>query len=235
LVSPIDFESCDVGQVPDLPSTAPGTKLGGRNKSRLDRFPFNVTGDSPEFGGIPNPVIVRFVLPEAGSPSFQNLIGNTSAAFLHSAGNRRQRGIRLNQNMHMVRHQNPGEQIVQLPDVLATIQSLYDCLCDTIIYEPHRSGRRPVQNPICSNKSLAGSSRPHKHPSRQTSVQSPRQENRGPLRLPVWQTALINLHTSLQCAQLRNFSLGRSGTCPTFLLDRWNRGGHVRWDRGGYV
>jgi hypothetical protein len=45
--------------------------------------------------------------------------------------------------------------------------------------------------------------------------------------VPVWQTALINLHTSLQCAQLRNFSLGRSGTCPTFLPDRWDRGGYV--------
>ncbi len=220
----IGFESSDLGQVPDLPCTAPGPKLGRFRKPRLNGIPLNVTRYSAKLGGIPNPVIIGFVLPEAGSPSFQNLVGKPGAAFLHSTCDRRERRMRLDQDMHMIRHQNPGDQVIQLPDVLATIESLHNCFRQPNICKPHRSGRCPVQNPICRRESLPGTSRPHKHPFRQTPVQSPRQKNCGPIGVPVRQTTLIDLHTSLQCAQLRNFSLGRSGTCPTFL-----------WDRGGYA
>jgi len=120
-----------VGQVPDLPKNVfrrarPGPQFGSLHQSGPHRIRFDVPHDPLKLLTVAHPVIIGFVLPKLQPGSTQDEIGFPRAGVLHCASYFPQRFVGLQQNMHVVRHNHPCEELVQTPFPACDEQRLCD-------------------------------------------------------------------------------------------------------------
>lgn len=85
-------------------------------------------------------MIERFLLPEGLPPSAEDLIREAGAGALDSSRDFPQRLEREDQNVHVVRHDNPGEEVAKLPLVSCHEESFDYGVGDFWISQPRRTG-----------------------------------------------------------------------------------------------
>ncbi len=150
------------------------------------------TARSAQTPPVRHPMVVRFVLPKPRPGSTENKIGLPGARALHRVCDSPQWFVRLQENMHMVRHDRPRKEIVQPPFGTRGKQSLDNRGGDLWIFEESGAGTSSVQLAVHHEKpqplrepSGAGLRPALPRVARQRSVQTPGQENRDALRLPI--------------------------------------------------
>jgi hypothetical protein len=189
------------GQVSGLPSlrgARPGPVFGLLDQAGPHWIPFDVLNNSFKFLAVAHPMIVGLVLPESPC-SIENKIGLVGARVLHGPWYLTQRFVRLQQRMYMVRHDDPSEELVQLPFLLANSQGFDDFRRHSRMFEECRSGASRVQLPVEDKEPLAFRSGAGLRPASPRAawkrpVQTPGQEYRDALGLPMRQSTAIEAH-----------------------------------------
>ena len=120
-----------MGQVPDLPNyvfrrARPRPQFDPLYQRGPHWIPFDISDDTLKFLAVPHPVVIGFVLPKPQTGSTQDEIGFPRAGVLHCARHLPQWFVGLQQNMYMVRHNHPCEELVQSPFPACDVQRLCD-------------------------------------------------------------------------------------------------------------
>lgn len=138
------------------PSTGPAKKLGGCDEPRGHWVLFDVPCNSAELGAIADPAVPRLVFPKRLASASENPVGLPSGRTFEPARDCGQGNQGCQQQMNVVRHENPGMQFIEAPASL-TIQNLFrDYLRNLGIRQPLRPLRLPIQLAIFGCKSVAG-------------------------------------------------------------------------------
>lgn len=109
-----------------------------------DGIVFDVTSNPGELMPVPNPVIKRLRVPE-DTAAMENPIGRMRRRAFQPSGDLREPPRRPNQRMNMVRHNDPGIQLIEAARVVTIQESVLNNLCDPVISEPHWPQSRPVR------------------------------------------------------------------------------------------
>ncbi len=138
---------------PPLMRTGPGIFLGTASHSHLHRIFLNITANPLPFPIVSNPMVVRFPLPEpfarspkypvrlAGRPTFKRFQQQTRPHH------------RQQQHMHMVRHDGKCPEMV-LAQFDPFEQRSNHQLCDSVLFQKHRTGSGAIHISVHPNKCL---------------------------------------------------------------------------------
>jgi hypothetical protein len=173
---------CFVGQVGNLPPienrrrARPKKLLSSHDQSSLHRIRLNISNNPPKLGFVANQSIIALVLPELMSREAQDSIAFPSRRSLKRMHNPRNFQQRCHQEMHMIRHHDKRVQLeVSLISILKCFHNNFGNFGP---FEIVRPSARAVQKPINRHEGLPRSCcRGEASISRQTSVQSPSEEN----------------------------------------------------------
>ena len=214
-----------------LPRTGPQPVLNPLHQPGLDRIPLDISHDSIKFPLVPYPMVIRLILPEWYSRPAEDQVGGARAGALQRSGHSAQRFQWLQKHVDMVRHDNPGVQVVQRPLSCPDEQSLCHTLGNATVLEPRRTGLRPVHLTIESQKTLSfgfgfltGRSNigaPARHQGHGT-IQLPGNEERSSFRMPLGQTTAVILHDEkvrVTAKILARYMAGR-GPAPLYMAGR---------------
>ena len=213
----------NVGQVPDLPRTRPRPILGPINESGANGIPFNVPHYPVKFPAVANPMIVTFVLPERQSRSAEDHVGSFGAGFLDGARHIGHWPMGTEQNMDVVRHHHPSEQLVKPPLALRKQQGIDDACGNVRVFQLRGAGIGAVHLTVEGEEALAFreffywqvGNLPHV---RQRPMESPGQEDWRSFRVPVWQSAAVEAHSNIVVAS-HNISHWQVGNLPHEGID----------------
>ncbi len=118
-------------------------------------IPFDVVANALEFRGIPNPVIERLVLPKRLSSTAQSGVDITSRNSLDRTGNLCERSIRVEQNVHMIGHDD-----VSMQQEAAALRSAKDRIFGVVgelrVSQPERTSFGSVEGGIKFVELLSG-------------------------------------------------------------------------------
>jgi hypothetical protein len=187
--------------------------LWQRNQPRRNRIVFDVTLDSLKLFFIANQVIVAFVLPKGSVVPAQNPIRFVTGVAFERTKLRGCVHMRRDEQMHVIRHDYEGVQIIAAETMLAIVDRPEHQFSDFGVSQEYRSTPRTIQQPVHGNKRLAGREAiRRKNPVvRQASMQAEGYKERLPDNVPMWQTALISVHA---CMVQENTFFSRSFCHP---------------------
>jgi hypothetical protein len=211
-----------VGQVGNLPPIVnrpcarPAKFLRRSHQPSLDRIRFDITNNPPKLGLVANQSIIALVLPELTSSKAQYPIAFPGSRPLKRLHDHRDLQQRSNQKMHMVRHHDESMQMET--SQISISNRFHRYIGNLRLLEKKRASATVVKNAIHGDKCLSrvGYGRDTSI-SRQTSVQSPRDENRLPNCMIMWQP------TPMKCSHKENVYIlknpltayvGRVGNLP---------------------
>ena len=89
---------------------------------------------------VAHPMIEGFVLPEGSPSAIKNLICHTGAGAFDGSGDLAQSFVWVDQDVNVVRHDDPGIKIVELPLLGCKEESFDYCVGDLWMLEPHWAG-----------------------------------------------------------------------------------------------
>jgi len=212
-----------VGQVSDLPEflrrTRPRPLLHALNQPSAHRVLFDVACDALKFPIAAHPVVIGFILPEGVAGVAKNDVGLSGTSTFDGSGYLSQRFVRLKKNVHVVGHQNPDEEIAQLPSQLRRKQRVDNDSGDARICQPFRTRSRIVQLSVsqCEPLSFRGGNTVCTQitDTRQRAVKPPCQKDWNTFRVPMRQSTTIETDRTTVLTRLDNSHYGRSETCST--------------------
>lgn len=212
-----------VGQVSDLPEflrrTGPRPLLHGLNQPSAHRVLFDVACDALKFPIAAHPVVIGFILPERLASVAKNNVGLPGTRALDGSGYLSQRFVRLKNNVHVVGHQNPDEEIAQLPSQLRRKQRVDNNTGDARICHPCRTRSRIVQLSVGRYEPLSfrggNTVSTQITNTRQQAEKPPCQKDRNTFRVPMRQSTTIETDRTTVLTRLDNSYCGRSETCAT--------------------
>jgi hypothetical protein len=178
-------------------SARPGPQVRFFHQSGPHRIPFDVPTDPLEFPPVSHPVVIGLVLPEWQPGSTQDEVGLATAGILHGARDFPQCFVRLQQNMHVVRHDHPCKEFIQSPSFSSRKKCLRDNRGNLSTLQERGTRMGGVQLPVQRQEPLAFRWRVGYKPgisSRKGAMQTPGQEYRDSLRLPMRKSAAIKAH-----------------------------------------
>src|SRR6266567_2275948 len=114
-----------VGQADSLPylklsrCARPWPILDALHQRRLDRIPLYIPDDPIHLHFAADPMIIRLVLPESLTGSCEDLIGLSSAVTLDCLSDLFHLDERSQQDVDVIRHDDPGLEVVFLPNAVA--------------------------------------------------------------------------------------------------------------------
>jgi hypothetical protein len=217
--------SKSVGQVSDLPvlkfirGTRPRPFLHALNQPRTHGVSFDVVNDTLKFPVVAHPMVMGFILPKRPSGSAKNDIRLTGARAFYSSGYLVHRFVRLRQNVYVVRHQHPSEEVAKFPMLVSGEQRPDHTGRYLWVYQPGWSRNRPIQFPVEQRKRRAfrggNGTDTHVTGARQSAVKPPGQKDWNTFRLPMRQSTTIEADNETVVIIIDNSHDGRSETCPT--------------------
>src|SRR5258708_5830656 len=128
-----------------FPSTRPNPFFLPFNQSSRHRIPLDILNNSPKLIPVANPMIVGLILPESCTGQPKQHIGSPCGSPLQPAHNLGERVPRRHDDVHMVGHDDPGMQLVELSDRLSIEQSIFHDFCDAGLAQPARTFAGAVQ------------------------------------------------------------------------------------------
>lgn len=142
---------------------------------------------------IPHAMVERFGLPESLPGAAQDQVGISCRGSFQPPCNRRQRSLGTQQGMHVIGHDDPCSEVVELPPTRAVEKGVGHHSCGASIPEPGRAEggfvRLPVQGEKCKARGrLRRSSFRHR------AGQTPRNEQErrfGDIGMPVGRFAAV--------------------------------------------
>ena len=214
-----------VGQVPDLPilkflrRTRPTPFLRSLNQPRPDRISFDVPDDVLKLPAIAHPVIIGFVLPKRPPSPSHNGVGVPGTRAFDGSGYFSQGFIRHEKNVHVVRHNDPGEKVAQLPLLFGREKRLNHASSDLWDRQPLRSRVCKVKLFVERSETPALGSRwvlrTHFTCAGHGAMKSPCQKDRNAFGLPMRQFTTIEADDKTVMSRIDNSHAGRSETCTT--------------------
>ena len=186
-----------VGQVSNLRDAfqaalraRPRKRFGCRHESSLDRIPFDVPHNIPKLSITPNEPVITLVLPERLPHDTQQLIPFPPGVPLQRPRDRRHAHQRRDQKMDVVRHDGICVELVLAPVLIPN--RLNNHFCHFWSFEVQRASSGRVKLPIHGDKGLTRRSRRWERSiCRETSVQTPRQEDRLASGVKMWQSTTV--------------------------------------------
>ena len=118
-------------------------------------IPFDVVANALEFRGIPNPVIERFVLPKRLSSTAQSGVDITSRNSLDRTGNLGERNIRVEQNVHVIGHDDVSMQ-QEAAALRAAKDRIFGIVGELRIGQPERTSLGGIEGGIKFPELLSG-------------------------------------------------------------------------------
>jgi len=144
--------ACDV--VKPFRSARPRPVLGLFHHSGAHRIPLNVSQNLIKLLLIPHPAVIRFRLPEGLTASTQYPIGLAAAGALQSTHDLRQFFMRLQQQVDMVRHDDPGVEVEESQLLAARKQCVPHDRGYLRILQPGWTRRRAIHLAVKRHESL---------------------------------------------------------------------------------
>ena len=212
-----------LGQVSDLPKffrrTGPRPLFNALNQPSTHRVSLDVACNALIFAIAAHPVVIGLILPEGLASVAKNEIRLPGTRTFDGSGYLAQRFVRLQQNVHVVGHHYPDEEIAQLPLLPSCEQCVDNNSGDARICQPHRARARQVQFPVERRETFAHGCRNNCRTqithARQRAIKPPCQENWDTFRVPMRQSTAIEADGKTVVTRLDNSHHGRSETCPT--------------------
>ena len=144
--------ACDVFRL--FRSARPRPVFSLANQAGAHWIPLNVVKNLVEFFLVTHPAVVRFALPEGFAASAQYPIGLAGAGALQSTHDFRRLLMRPQQQMNMVRHDDPGGEAEESPLFAAGEEGTFYYRSYLRIFQPDRAGRRPIHLSIERHEAL---------------------------------------------------------------------------------
>jgi len=114
----------------------PGPILFAFHQTRGHGILFYIPDEVSQLFLGPNPVVERLVLPKGQSAAIQNAVRDAAGSALQPPGDGGHWNPRLQNQMHVVRHDDPGTQAIKLPGGVAVPEGLCQHACYSGIAEP---------------------------------------------------------------------------------------------------
>jgi hypothetical protein len=126
------------------PGAGPSEVCGRAHHTRSHRIALDVADHVIRLARRTDPMIIRFVLPKCSASSKYSISHSTSPA-LQPTHDCRHRNMWLPHNVHMVRHDRPGVQIVRMLNGCAVANSVLDNLGNAGVSQPKRSRNASIE------------------------------------------------------------------------------------------
>lgn len=136
-------------------------------------------------------MIERFVLPERQTRAAEDAIGDTRRSPLSPPHDGGHRCLGLQQQMNMIRHDNPGVPIIELLDLLSIMKRPQYHFGDTRISQPHGTTIRSVMGTLHSDAAGVFSSEDVWLDGRWRSCEAPSYQDDGLFRIPMRESTSI--------------------------------------------
>lgn len=179
-----------------LPSAGPNPFFRRLSQPRRNRIVFDIPNNPAKLIRTPNPAVKRLIAPKRLTRQSQNSIRRPSGRPLQPTSNRWQRHTRCNQQMNMIRHDDPGVKVIEEPFVFSPQNNFRDSGCDSRICQPLNSQPIPIERPILRSESFARAQQNITRTSRHSSMQSPVDKNRNPFPMDMRQSSSVFEHQS---------------------------------------
>ncbi len=172
-------------------------------KAGVHRVAFHIMREMVQFHFIPHRMVEGLILPEGTASPAQKQVRLSRRGAFQPARNRRQRGLGPQQNMNVIRHDNPGSEFIEIPPGLAIEEGVGYGARDSRVKQPDGTESGFVhfavpceKGPSCGQ---AGAGASACHPLRNThsgygAGQTPRDKQKGPLGpvgMPVGQSSAV--------------------------------------------
>jgi hypothetical protein len=92
----------------------------------VDWITFYIPDDILKFLPRTNPVVVRFLLPERHSGASENSVCHTTGPPLEPPHDARHGGVRSEDHVDVVGHDDPGVEIIEAADLLTVLKGIFD-------------------------------------------------------------------------------------------------------------
>jgi len=187
-------------------TTRPPILPHGFHDPSLHRIIFDITPNPIELLLIPNPLIVRFLLPKRTPSASQNPIPLPCGHALQRLHQMADTDFRQNQQMNMIRHNGVSIKFI-VTQLHALINRLHNHICDSRFLQVQRPPARSIQIPIHARKCftsrhLRGR---HCHRRRQTPVQTPGNKKSLSFRINMQQPSSMYFHSPTECPTTPKF------------------------------
>jgi len=185
--------------LPVFPRRCAGPRpvLGACGEPCLHGIPFDVLADAFEFGGVSDPMIEAFVLPEGFAGPAQGGVCIARRDALHDVGDLGQWHAGLQQDMDVVGHDDVGVQDVP-PEFGATFDGIFRIVRNLRVAEPARPGGSGVQVAVECQEFFFGRGRHGiklaEDFSGQRAIEAPSEEDGPAIRDPVGKIAAVEGH-----------------------------------------
>ncbi len=195
------------------PCTRPRPIAWLRRQPRAHRVVLDIASDAIQFYLIPHTVIERFILPERLPRQAQDQVGLSCRGSFQPAGNLRKRCAGTQQDMHVIGHDYPRLDLIELPSAFAVEKGIGHHLSNAGIPQPNWAQDGFVRLPVESEECTAvgnwrGAGRLGRFTLRHRTSQTPSDEKKGCLSdfgMPVGKFAAVE-----------HRGLAGESACPTF-------------------
>ena len=141
-------------------------------------------------------VVPGLVLPKWLPCSTKDPIGVPRRRSFQPSHQHCQRNAGKNQQMHVVRHNRPGQEFIEVSLGVPGHNRAGNQICNAGIGEPCRPWALSIQSTVLRHESMSGSgTRSGSHPNRQCSPQAPGQEQVSMIRMVMGQSSAVFSHS----------------------------------------
>ncbi len=126
------------------------------DQTRGDGIVFDIGDDTFQFRIVPNPMIERFRLPKGLSGSTQNQVGCARRGALQPARNYRQWLLWPQDDVNVIRHDDPGLELIEVSLPRAVLNCGGDRLRHTRVLQPDGSESCFVEFAVMEQKGASG-------------------------------------------------------------------------------
>jgi hypothetical protein len=171
----------------------PRPVLGASNKPGAYRIRLDIRNHGSELLISPNPTVEILALPERLSGPACQSIGAHGGCGFQPSQNLGKLCMRLHDDVNMIGHDNPREQVVTVPNAFAIDERLHKRVGNILVSQPSRAFARTIQLPIVQQESS-----PHVGIRdencwlglRKGACQAPGDEDNSVLRDPMWKSSV---------------------------------------------